>query len=168
MNLFVYGTLMRGGANHARYCANLLHIREAWVRGRLYDGPGFPALEVPDDHILAAGTADPMADLAIEERWARSQSTRLPAAAAPMGSSWGRVHGELLAFDDPRARLPAIDRLEGFRPGRRSMYRRVLVPVMAGGTGVVAWAYKIEAASIKRRRIESGRWSSSIPPPGRR
>lgn len=33
---------------------------------------------------------------------------------------WGRVYGELLTFDDPESRLPAIDRLEGFRPGGSS------------------------------------------------
>jgi len=29
--------------------------------------------------------------------------------------------GELLTFDDPSTRLPAIDRLEGFHPGGSSM-----------------------------------------------
>ncbi len=28
--------------------------------------------------------------------------------------TWGAVYGELLSFDDPESRLPAIDRLEGF------------------------------------------------------
>lgn len=28
------------------------------------------------------------------------------------------MYGELLTFDDPETRLPAIDRLEGFHPGR--------------------------------------------------
>ena len=40
---------------------------------------------------------------------------------------WGAVYGELLTFDDPDSRLPAIDRFEGFRPGASSHYLRVLV-----------------------------------------
>ena len=49
--------------------------------------------------------------------------------------TWGAVYGELLTFDDPETRLPPIDRLEGFRQGGRSLYRRVLVhpPYFTGG-----------------------------------
>jgi len=43
----------------------------------------------------------------------------------------GPVYEELLTFDDPEDRLPAIDRLEGFHPGGPCLYRRVLVPVQA-------------------------------------
>ena len=53
--------------------------------------------------------------------------------------AWGAVYGELLTFDDPESRLPAIDRLEGFRPGGSSLYRRVLVPVTVNGARELAW-----------------------------
>ena len=46
LRLFVYGTLKRGYGNHDRFCQGVLEIREAQVRGRLYEGPGFPVLEV--------------------------------------------------------------------------------------------------------------------------
>ncbi len=42
--------------------------------------------------------------------------------------------GEILAFDDPKNRLPAIDRLEGLHPGGRSLYLRVLVLAAVNGT----------------------------------
>ena len=57
----------------------------------------------------------------------------------------------------PKSRLPAIDRLEGFRPGGSSLYRRVLVPVTVNGARDIAWVYTVETAGIKRRRIVSGR-----------
>ena len=48
--LFVYGTLMRGEANHARFCADALTIEPAVTIGRLYHLPmGFPAMIEADD-----------------------------------------------------------------------------------------------------------------------
>ena len=67
-----------------------------------------------------------------------------------------RVRGD--ALDDPESRLPAIDRLEGFRPGGSSLYRRVLVPATVSGARELAWVYTVETIRIKRRRIVSGRW----------
>ena len=43
---------------------------------------------------------------------------------------------------DPASRLPDIDRLEGFRPGGKSLYKRVLVLVRRDDkTMLTAWAY---------------------------
>ena len=42
------------------------------------------------------------------------------------------MYGQMLVFGNPDYRLPAIDRLEGYHPGRRSLYRRVLAPVTVG------------------------------------
>ena len=43
--VFVYGTLLRGGANHTRFCADALTIGPATTAGRLYDLPaGIPAM----------------------------------------------------------------------------------------------------------------------------
>ena len=70
--------------------------------------------------------------------------------------AWGAVYGELLSFDEPESRLPCIDRLEGFRPGGHSLYRRLLVLVTVNGAREVAWVYTVEATRIKRRRIVSG------------
>ena len=50
--------------------AETLRLRhaQARIRGRLYEGPGFPVLEVPDEDILACGTSDPLADVATQVR----------------------------------------------------------------------------------------------------
>jgi len=73
----------------------------------------------------------------------------------------GPVYGELLTFDDPETRLPAIDRLEGFHPGGPSLYRRVLVPVCIRQEVVVgAWAYAGDSEQCFRRLLQAGRWPS--------
>jgi hypothetical protein len=69
----------------------------------------------------------------------------------PTGAPWGRVYGELLTFDDPETRLPAIDRLEGFHPlsacahaqagGDPCLFRRVLIAVRLNGSVIPAWLY---------------------------
>ena len=44
-HILVYGTLLRGEANHARFCADALTVEPASTRGRLYHLPaGFPAM----------------------------------------------------------------------------------------------------------------------------
>ena len=53
------------------------------------------------------------------------------------------MDGEILTFDDAEIRLPAIDRLEGFRPGGPCLYRRVLVPVRINGTVLPTWLYVV-------------------------
>jgi len=47
----------------------------------------------------------------------------------------------LLTLDGSETRLPAIDRLEGFRPGGPCLYRRVLVSAQAHGTVLPVWLY---------------------------
>ncbi len=159
LKLFVYGTLKRGCRNHDHYCGGATDIRNAEIRGRLYEGPGFPVLEVPGEDVLARGTADPVADAATQARLSRRTGRYLrPVPERAVADGWGVVCGELLTFDDPEARLPAIDRLEGFRPDGHSLYRRVLVPATGESAGEVVWVYTIEATQIKGRRIASGRW----------
>ena len=159
LKLFVYGTLKRGYGNHDQFCRGALEIREAQVRGRLYDGPGFPVLEVPGEDVLACGTADPLADVGTQMRLSgRPGKHPRPVREGTEAGGWGAVYGEVLTFDDPESRLPAIDRLEGFRPDCRSLYRRVLVVASVSGCRELAWVYTLESTEIKHRRILSGRW----------
>ena len=131
----VYGTLKEGRPNHQYYCAGAVSIQEVTVRGQLYELPsGIPILRVPAEDVLATGTRDPLADVATQERLAGGLIW-MP------GDDWDSVQGELMTFEDPETRLPRIDCLEGFRPGRASLYRRVLVPVLRGADVVPAWCY---------------------------
>lgn len=164
LRLFVYGTLKRGCWNHERFCRGVLSVEEAVVRGRLYELPsGIPVLEVPEADVLAHGTADPLADVATQARLAaefaaRAAHPELGENDAP-GGRWGPVCGELLTFDDPETRLPAIDHLEGFLPGGPSLYRRVLVLASTRGRRVLVWLY-VEGAGMRRpaRRLADGVW----------
>jgi len=149
LRLFVYGTLKRGFWNHDRFCRGVLTVEDAVVRGRLFEThSGIPVLEVPEKDILAVGTANPLADVAtqaqVTARMSNPEPTpdRLPNKGT--GASWGPVYGELLTFDDPESRLPAIDRLEGFHPGGPCLYRRVLVPVQVNRADLPAWLYVSE------------------------
>jgi gamma-glutamylcyclotransferase (GGCT)/AIG2-like uncharacterized protein YtfP len=152
VTLFFYGTLKRGHANHHRYCRGALRVEEATLRGELYDLPfGFPALVVPQEDVYATGSADPIHDASEQQRLNDTGAHR---------SDGPRVYGELLTFDDPETRLPALDRLEGFYPdGGPSLYRRVLVPVETTERAhVAAWVYAIEKPSGVY--LPGGRWPS--------
>ena len=106
--------------NHEYFCGNAAHIQPATTFGRLYALPaGYPALEVPKQHIFAYGTADPLADAAVQSRLSGDLGN-MPAQTGP-SEAWDRVHGELITFTDPLRSLPPIDRLEGFHPGRPSL-----------------------------------------------
>ena len=159
LTLFVYGTLKRGFRNHQAFCRGFVEFREATVWGRLYEGPGYPILEVPEADILARGTADPLADAATQARLSNGVQAGLQQPPeGTTGETWDTVFGELFTFDDPRTRLPPIDRLEGFQPGGRGLYQRVLVPATVEGARQLAWVYVVEMLGISRRRIASGRW----------
>lgn len=151
ITLLVYGTLKRGFPNHERFCRNAIDIQPATVWGRLYDLGAYPALEVPEESILAYGTADPLADAATQARYA----AHVPACAsdAPPAGDWDLIHGELITFPDPALDLPPLDRLEGYRSVADSFYRRVLVPVQTnGGLPFPAWLY-VAAHCLSVREI---------------
>jgi gamma-glutamylcyclotransferase (GGCT)/AIG2-like uncharacterized protein YtfP len=154
LDVFVYGTLKRGQRNHERFCRGALAVREATVRGRLYDLPfGFPALVVPKEDVQATGTREYLFD-------ARARSHAQP-GSQEVPPNWGVVYGELLTFDDPEKRLPNLDALEGFRPGESGFYRRVLVPatLAEASTTVMAWSYAVDSTS--GTYLPEGRWPAS-------
>ena len=154
--VFVYGTLKRGERNHEAYCSGALAVEEAVVRGRLYDlTAGYPALIVLEEDVRAVGTTDPLRDAAVGNRHSA-------VGAGPAGDP--AVFGELLAFDDPEIRLPALDALEEFVPGDPSSpYRRVLIPTFAENDTIrLAWSYVANEAS--GRHLPSGRWPGTERP----
>ena len=141
LRIFVYGTLKRGGRFHDEFCRNALSIEEAQVLGQLETTGPYPILTVPASLILAVGTADPLADLATQDRIAAfadaadlltqvqlSRTTSRTSEGGPH-ADWELISGELITLADPTARLGALDHLEGFKPGAASLYRRVLLPV---------------------------------------
>ena len=78
-------------------------------------------------------------------------------AAVPAADSvvWGEVHRML----DPASVLPALDEIEGFRPGQpdASLYTRAEVEVtLEDGRRANAWTYFYNAPLGRAQRIESG------------
>jgi len=145
LEVFVYGTLKRGGENHDLFCAGALSIEPATVRGRLLAHPaGFPLLTVPKQTILAVGTTDPLHDARMQQafRGRPVESATEIEAPAGWGPHWRRIRGELITFDDPAMRLPALDELEDFHPGQASLYLRVLVAAqLEQHRQTPAWTY---------------------------
>ena len=151
LRIFVYGTLKRGCGNHDRFCRDAIDVQNAVIRGRLYEGPGFPFLEVLERDVIASGTSDVEADAA--------QCYRT--TGIPYLGGWGMVLGERVTFASAH-HLSELDRLEGFDPGHGpgSLYRRVLVNAIVDGIEERAWAYAIgpEGQRIKGDLIYSGQW----------
>ncbi len=166
LRLFVYGTLKRGFWNHDRFCRGVLTVEDAVVRGRLFEtSSGIPVLEVPEEDVLAIGTTNPLADVATQAHVTARMSNPEPTPDRHQenatGAPWGPVYGELLTFDDPETRLPAIDRLEGFHPGGPCLYCRVLVSAQANGTELPVWLYVVEVTSNRSfKPLPSGKWRS--------
>lgn len=76
----------------------------------------------------------------------------------------GRVHGDLLAFPQPRDAIRRLDSLEGFMPGTSwCWYRRVLTRVFtdAEPEGLLAWCYVMDAEKLGEspRPVPSGDWA---------
>lgn len=136
--LFVYGTLVRGGSNHAAFCAGASQARPARVRGRLRLVFGrYPILEIPAGDALGRASVSLARD--IDAAW----RVAAPAASAPTaGDCWLDIRGELLLFPRPGQAIPPIDLLEGACLDGPSDYDRVLVPLAgAEEPPFAAWTY---------------------------
>ena len=146
--LFVYGTLRPGGTNHHRFCSGALSIEPAAIVGEMAVLPaGYPMATVPSETILLRGTPwglwDAVRAEAVRPERIAAAGRKLRRSEGGQGggsSPWSLIAGEVLTFDDPEPRLAALDRLEGFRPGRSALYARVFVPLQSH-PGRAAWVY---------------------------
>jgi len=136
LRILVYGTLKRGHGNHG-----LLEGAEfagtGVVYGRLH-GQGIPFLKPAPKTVMAVGTASFAADAA---RQAEEAGCAPP---EPGRGGWSRIRGEVYLVRDP-AMLARLDRLEGFRPGGRSLYTRVLVAANTDAGARAVWVYGMDA-----------------------
>jgi len=147
LRLFVYGTLMRGRANHA-LCQDANAVTPAAVWGRLYDlGLGYPTLECPESLILAEAGRDPLGDLRRGRRFGDIAPPR------PNGD-WDAIPGELMIFEGAVALLARLDAFEDCRPAAPSHYRRALIPILSadGRKATPAWCYLRGALPITGER----------------
>lgn len=154
-DLFVYGTLKHGYANHNYFCHSAIDSRPAQVIGRLYDlNAGYPAMDIPESSILLHGTLD------IEEDISQQQNLKLPEVEhISTLTGWDRVQGEVMRFNHPQHEIPPIDRLEGFNPGRSSLYDRVLVLAEVDDKPAPVWCYRASERLISHGiHIKDGLW----------
>lgn len=165
LRLFVYGTLKRGFWNHDRFYRGVVTVEDALARGCLFEtSSGIPVLQVSEENILAVGSTDPLADVVTRARAAARMPNpeptpdRLPKNVT--GEPWAPCKGNFLPSMTPDARLPAIDRLEGFHPGGPCLYRRALVAVQANGVILPASLYVVD--------VTGNRWFKLLPSGKRR
>ena len=163
LRLFVYGSLKKGFSNHDRYCSGAIGIKPAHLHGRIFKlTPEFPTIVVPESDILAFGSADTAYDLFLQEETAKREEAKRPRGeedARETRTTRDRINGEVLSFDDPETRLPAIDGLEEYQPGKDSLYSRVLVRVMfPDGFSTTAWTYAAGFDTGKLERYEGETW----------
>ena len=160
MRVFVYGTLKRGQPAHERLCRGCLDVEPATIRGRLYlSHAGYPTLVVPQQSVLAFGTAIHAADLQHEQSTQLTFTNEAESSAA--GCDWQNIEGELLSFEPDPRRLRMFDKYEEYRPGETSLYLRVLFPVSSAGAIVPAWTYVSPTSSPEAVAKDlRTRWSS--------
>ncbi|WP_019023845.1 MULTISPECIES: gamma-glutamylcyclotransferase [unclassified Thioalkalivibrio] len=152
VDLFVYGTLKQGFANHRAFCARALRIRTATIAGSLYDLPvGYPAVQIPDCSILLKAGQDPARDAGRQHRFRGFAPPGLEATPEV-------VHGEWIRLPDPPRTLPRVDALEGVRPDGRGEYRRALVPAWTEDGPAALWVYWMPRLPPGARLLADGTW----------
>jgi gamma-glutamylcyclotransferase (GGCT)/AIG2-like uncharacterized protein YtfP len=157
--VFVYGTLKRGQVNHPLFCSGAAAIEPAVTRGRLFHLPaGYPALWTPPEVVLAEATGRLSTDLELQQRWQRRLDGEADEPRPANGSAASLVSGEWIQFHDAALRLPRLDRLEVFRPGRRSLYQRVLIRTWVGEIQVARAAWTYTRHDPEGIPIPSGSW----------
>ena len=151
ISLAAYGSLKAGHWNHARYCRGNIGIEPVTICGKLYLlPPGYPALQVPIESVIASGSHDAFNDAQIQYQENNDQDFEYE-----IYNGWNTVHGELITFPDPERDLPPIDRLEGFP----HYYGRDLIPVKReDGTIVYAWVYTMYEIPSGARLLPDGVW----------
>ncbi|MFO7954082.1 gamma-glutamylcyclotransferase [Thioalkalivibrio sp.] len=150
VDLFVYGTLKRGFANHRALCRRAIKIRAASIAGAIFDLPvGYPAVQIPGESILLEAGADPVRDAG------RQRLVRKP---EPPGPAREQVHGEWIRLPNPARTLPALDALEGVRADGRGEYRRALVPAWTEEGPRALWVYWMLGRPPGACQLPEGRW----------
>ena len=151
----VYGTLKRGYSNHLKFCRDAVKIEPIMLCGKLYDLPaGFPALQVPEESILARRSDSIITDAQTQQEISKGK------LEFRIHDGWNQVFGELVTFGDPEVEMRATDRLEGVAVG---FYDRVLVPAQKeDDTVIAAWVYIMHELPARARFLPTGIWPPNV------
>ena len=166
--LFVHGTLKSGYWNRDPFCGGALEIREARIRGRLYEGPGFPGprrsrtrMSSPRGSSTRWPTSPHRPSWRADRRAGPVGSHSRPVPKAPQRAPGAPCTGSCLPSTILTTRI--AHHRPPFCPGGSNLYQRVLLHATVKGARELAWVYTAEATGIKRHRIVSG--SNRHPPP---
>jgi hypothetical protein len=146
--LFVYGTLKRGYWNHPAHCSAATAIGPGSLPGTLWlRQSGTPILDLEEHPILAKGTADLAADIALQARHLPAAEKELLAQLKTKSQLLpNQVVGEWVFFEDGLEPLRKLDFLEEFTPNDppASLYDRFLI--QSPGIPFPIWVYGIPSA----------------------
>ena len=163
LNLFVYGTLMRGFRANAFLPEDSL-VTEGRIVGNLYhyNNAGYPIIQLPKDRNSIEGTLDYDKDIAVQNE----KNDTLP-EYLPYHSKFGSVFGELYKIPYSNEVLGYLDTYEGFHGKPNSgLYDRTLVEVETKDFYCWAWVYNMNTLPVGVTRIYSGNWKDCFVPGG--
>lgn len=174
MNLFVYGTLMRGCGNDHLINENLVSsISEARVRGRMFVGSErsrFPYLQIPLSDMHRHGVSSVVDALS----WDKLQSYTGYKRGRPQifEDDMTPIDGELIRFEGPGELLSdqlfRLDALEGFdATDPNCHYLRILTHASLGkGKSELCWIYVLPhllpSAPNELLQVKTGSWRKFV------
>ena len=162
LKVFVYGSLKVGQSNCIQFCSGYTSVEKAFLKGKMFQFPtsGFPVVTIPDKLILAVGTKNPWEDVKVQSDFSDTLMDCDIDALCLADESANEIQGDLFTFADPEIRLPEMDWFEGYRPGRRSYYKRVLTYVCRENRKYdPAWIYIMGEKAEGLVEIPSGIWN---------
>ncbi|MCH6255488.1 gamma-glutamylcyclotransferase [Puniceicoccaceae bacterium K14] len=134
--LFAYGTLRTTEPESKMFQHKLIESKPARIFGRLYQiQEGYPVLQIPNESVIAHASDYLLSD------WMLNTEQTID-AKEPDAPSFAWIQGELLTFPLEEDVLESMDAWEGFTPGKKSFYKRVIT--QAYTTDEMAhrcWAY---------------------------
>lgn len=158
MNIFVYGTLMRGFRANSFFPKDAKMLKGR-IAGNLYHyAAGYPIVDILKHSRSVPGSMDYAKDMDTLE-----DLNRIEPECLPFNLSYGRVHGELYMIPCGEAEdtMHRLDRYEGFNdmaePGSR-LYEKTAVPVETEEGIIWAWVYNMEDLPDNTLHIISGNW----------
>ena len=161
LNLFVYGTLMRGFRSNGFIPENAVMVKGETVGNLYHYAAGYPIVQVPKGDKTVEGTLDYAKDLDIQDDWNRTEPDSLP-----YYNEYGRVHGEVYNIPYTEEVMQRLDGYEGFRGDDTGLYCRTLVPVKTDTGYLYAWIYNMDILPSYVARVYSGNWRDCFRPNG--
>ena len=155
LNLFVYGTLMRGFRANPFIPRNAVMNRGKIVGNLYHYAAGYPIVQIPKDSSTIEGSLNYKIDLNVQE----DRNKKIPSELNII-EGFNYVYGELYEIPYKEEILHAFDSYEGFT-GRKDfgLYKRTLTLVqLENDSYKYAWVYNMNHLPQRTIHIPSGNW----------